>query len=116
MRTSLLLSFVVFALGCATAPPRPSAILEHNQASLRAAEEVGAQNVPEAKLHLQLAREQTDVARRMAANGDERSELVLARADADAELAIALTRENTMRIAALHAAEDLRAVQARGTP
>jgi Domain of unknown function (DUF4398) len=63
------------------------------QAAVLAAEQVGAQDQPKASLHLQLAREQVDEARKRAADGDESSaNLLLDRAQADAELALQLSR------------------------
>jgi len=63
---------------------------------MRAARELGAQQVPKAELHLRLAQEQVEKAKKLAADGDnERANLVLSRAHADAELALALTREST---------------------
>jgi hypothetical protein len=51
----------------------------------------------------------------MAADSDERAVLVLARAEADAELALVIAREASTQANAVAAAEDLKAVQARGT-
>jgi hypothetical protein len=52
----------------------------------------------------------------MAANGEERSLLVLARAESDAELALGLAREVSVHAEAVRATEDLKAVRDRGTP
>jgi hypothetical protein len=104
---------VLAGSGCA-AFQIPPAQLERNQASIRGAEEVGAMSVPEARLHLQMARDETATAKRIAADGDERAVLVLARAQSDAELALAMAREASVHADALQAAEDLKAVQARG--
>jgi hypothetical protein len=72
--------------------------------------------VPAAKLHLQLAKDETVTAQKMAAEGDQRSMLVMARAESDAELALGLAREVTVHNEAVRATEDLKAVRARGTP
>jgi hypothetical protein len=71
--------------------------------------------VPNARLHLQLAKDQTDTAKKMAANGEERSLIVLARAESDAELALGLAREVSVHADAVRAAEDLQVVRERGT-
>jgi len=89
---------------------------ERSEASIRGAEEVGAEAVPAARLHLQLAKEQTTTAKAMAAQGDQRALLVMARAESDAELAIGLAREAAVHNDALKAAEDLKAVRDRNTP
>jgi len=79
------------ALACASNPPLRT---EQSTSGIRAAEEVGAADVPRASLHLQLAKEELDRAKRMAANGDDaQAESMLLRAEADAELAVALSRE-----------------------
>lgn len=116
MKTRLMLSLVVIGLtSCATIQIPPDR-LEGSEASIRSAEELGALNVPSARLHLELAKDEAALARKMAAKGDERAVLVLARAEADAELALGLAREVAVHAAAVRANEDLKAVQARGTP
>lgn len=81
------------ALACASAPA-PTDRLASTQAALRAAKEVGAKDVPKAQLHAQLAQEQLDQANKLIDDGDnERADMVLLRAQSDAELAVALARE-----------------------
>jgi hypothetical protein len=83
--------------GCGGAPP-PDQRLTESQAAVRAAQEVGAESVPQSALHLKLAQEQVDKSRRLMGDGDnEEADLTLQRAQADAELAIALAREETTR-------------------
>jgi hypothetical protein len=109
-------ALAAFAItGCASMQ-LPTDRLERNEASVRAAEEMGASGVPEARLHLQMAKDQTETAKRMASNGDERSVLVLARAEADAELALGMAREVTTHTEAERAAADLQSVQSRPMP
>ncbi len=116
MMKHLTMSLAVIALaGCASLQ-LPTDRLERSAASIRGAEEVGALAVPAANLHLQLAKDQTAAAKRLAANGDDRAILVLARGEADAELALAIAREASVHAAALKADEDLRTVMAGGTP
>jgi hypothetical protein len=115
MMKELMLSLVVLGVAGCTAVQIPADRLQQSEASIRGAEEVGASGVPAARLHLQLAKEQTETAKKMAANGEERSLLVLARAESDAELALGLARESSVHADAQRAAEDLKAVRARGT-
>ena len=115
IKLSTALSAALSAMGCA-AIPLPVETLQRNEASIRGAEEVGALKVPAAKLHLQMAIDQTAMAKRLAADGDKRATLVAARAQADAELALVLAREATVHSEALRAAEDLKLVQSRPTP
>jgi len=78
---------------------------EASSSGIRAAEEVGAAQVPRAALHLQLAKEELDRARKLNADGDkEEGASFLLRAQVDAELAVALSRESTERTEAQAAA------------
>jgi len=81
------------AVACASAP-QPTERLASTQAAVRAAQEVGAKDVPQAQLHAQLAEEQVQQANKLIGEGEnERAEQILRRAQADAELAVALARE-----------------------
>lgn len=85
----------------------PAGKLSNSQASLRAAEEVGADRYPKSALHLKMARDQmkqADVLIR--ADEGEAAGRALDRARADAELAVTLAR-------AEQAQERARAAQAR---
>jgi hypothetical protein len=89
----VLTGLVVAVAGCGGAPP-PTTTQAEAIAAVRAAEEVGAEQSPQAALHLQLASEQMQRAERLMADGKmEEARRVLDRARADAELAIALSRE-----------------------
>jgi hypothetical protein len=91
---SMTALFLTLAAGCGSYPP-PTERLTTAEAAIRGAEEVGAARVPRAQLHLQLAQEQTDKAKRLMQDGyNERAELTLKRAQADAELAIALAKQH----------------------
>jgi len=77
------------AAGCARAPLRTDA----STSGIRAAEEVGAANVPQASLHLQLAKEELELAKGLSAKGEkEQAESMLRRAEVDSELAVTLSR------------------------
>jgi hypothetical protein len=91
--TTIALLLIASAAGCGSYPP-PSERLTTAEAAIRGAEEVGASKVPRSALHLQLAQEQTQKAKRLMDEGyNERAELTLKRAQADAELAIAIAKE-----------------------
>lgn len=95
--------------GCASSPPMRT---EASTSGIRAAEEVGAAKVPKAALHLQLAKEELERARKLAADGErEQGASMLLRAQADAELALALSRENSERAEANAAVESVRKLQ-----
>lgn len=80
--------------GCSSAPLRTEA----STSGIRAAEEAGAAKVPQASLHLQLAREELAQARELSAKGEkDKAASMLLRAEADAELAVVLSREDAER-------------------
>jgi len=91
---SMFAGFVLLTIiiaGCGT-----SEVVVNKEASvsaIRAAEVVGAADISNASLYLQLAKEELQKAIEFAANGNkEQSESMLARAQVDAELAVALSR------------------------
>jgi hypothetical protein len=80
------------AIGCASSPPLRT---EASTSGIRAAEEVGAAKVPQASLHLQLAKEELANAKLLAAKDEKpRAVSMLSRAEVDAELAVILSRED----------------------
>jgi hypothetical protein len=91
--------------GCANAPLRTEA----STSGIRAAEEAGATKVPQASLHLQLAKEELELAREMANKGDKAEAVsMLSRAEADAELAVVLSRGDAEKSEAIAAVERVR--------
>ncbi len=92
--------------GCST----PSTLrTEASTSGIRAAEEVGAADVPRAALHLQLAKEELERARSIATSGDKKQAASqLLRAEVDAELAVALSKEDAEKSEALAAIERVR--------
>jgi hypothetical protein len=105
-----LLFGAVLAGGCATARP-PTDNMESSAASIRAAQSAGAENVPNAKLYLQLANEQSARAKVLIASGGadnmNTASKLLMRASADADLAIALADDDKDRLAADQAITDI---------
>jgi regulator of protease activity HflC (stomatin/prohibitin superfamily) len=101
---SVLLAAMI--AGCASSPPVNK---EASTSAIRAAEEVGASSVPSASLYLQLAKEELENAKVLAAKGDkEQAESMLLRAQADAELAAALSRGDADKKEATQAMERVR--------
>jgi hypothetical protein len=93
LKTSMVLGATLFGLGCGGAAV-PTERLTDAEASIRAAKEVGGNSVPQAELHLKLAQEQVEMAKKLSADGEnERAAHVLLRAKADADLALALARD-----------------------
>lgn len=90
-------SLALLATACASYPP-PSDHLASAIAAARGAQAVGAEHVPRAALQLKLADEQIAQARLMMQRGDhERADYMTLRAYNDAELALALAREDMAR-------------------
>ncbi len=114
MRHVSRIKFMVFALaviaativtGCASAPLST----ETSTSGIRAAEEAGAAKVPQASLHLQLAKEELELARGFSAKGEkEKAASMLLRAEADAELSLALARGDAEKSDARIAVERVR--------
>lgn len=95
----------VIATACTTAPLRTEA----SSSEIRAAEETGAAKVPQASLHLQLAKEELELANGLAAKGEkEKAMSMLSRSEADAELAVALSRAEAEKSEARAAVERVR--------
>ena len=91
--------------GCANVPLKTEA----STSGIRAAEEAGAAKVPQASLHLQLAKEELESAKKLAAKGEkEMADSMLIRAEADAELAVSISREDAERTEAKAAVERAR--------
>jgi len=87
-------STLLLALGCAGNYPPPTQQMADVQSANRSATELGAQSNPQAQLHLKLAEEQLNQAKiAMAQDDNQNAERLLVRAKADAELAVALTRD-----------------------
>jgi hypothetical protein len=107
----MVLGLGAMAIGCAAGQP-PQRQLARTQAAVRAAEEVGAEQTPDAALHLKLARDQVQQAAHFVDARDyEKAASVLRQAELDAELAIAISeRQRAVRRAA-QASEQLRELE-----
>lgn len=114
LRTNLGL---VAALGiaisaCGSSLPPPNDRLASAEAASRSARELGAERNPNAALHLKLAQEQIDAARKLMGDGDNRrADLVLQRAGADAELSVMLAKESNAKSEAEKAQEKLKSLK-----
>jgi Domain of unknown function (DUF4398) len=97
IKMGMAVAVMALGFGCG-ASTLPTDQLASTEASVRAAQELGATNVPNAELHLRLANEQLAEARKRASNGDDKEATrLLQRARADAELAVSLAREEQAR-------------------
>ena len=83
---------------CGSSMHAPTERLAATDAAIRSARELGAAQVPQAALHVQLASDQTSRARELMRDGDNReADRVLQRAHSDAELAVMLTKERNAK-------------------
>jgi Domain of unknown function (DUF4398) len=111
VRLWIPIAAIAFQAACATTNNGPVVAVpslgaEDCAGAIRAAEEVGAAHSPEAALHLELAKEQFENARKLTKPDDRpASTRLLLRARADADLSLALTRENSSKLEAQAALE-----------
>ena len=111
-----ILGFVVSAVllaGCGSYPA-PTERAASAEASIRGAQEVGAGSVPSAALSVKLAQEEVQKAKQLMQDGDnKRAELILMRAQADAELALSQAREQQAKAEAEKAVEQVKAMRGK---
>lgn len=80
--------------GCLSGGPVPADKLARSEAAVRGAEEIGAERHPIGSSHLQTARASFKEGKKLVMDGDQdRAAMMLLRAEADAELAMNVTRE-----------------------
>ncbi|MFA7329482.1 MAG: DUF4398 domain-containing protein [Candidatus Delongbacteria bacterium] len=102
---ALVATVALLAVGCASTPLHTEA----STSGIRAAESLGAADVPEALRYLQLAREELSRAKGLSQKNDHAAaNSMLLRAEADAELAVLLSREDAVKIEAMDAIEQVR--------
>ena len=119
-RNRLAIGFLATGLvACGSIPP-PHEREASSEAAIRGAKEVGAEQVPQAALHLKFAQEELDKAKSLIRDGEnEEASYVLLCSQADAELALAMARENKTRTEAQQAidkAQTLRNATPTGVP
>jgi hypothetical protein len=105
VKLSSLLVAAALSAACASTAPNPRE--DSSSAAIRAAEEVGGAHTPEAALHLQLAKEQ-----RLPNTSDKgRVDRLLMRAQADAELSLALARSEAEKAEAQGAIDKVKSLK-----
>jgi len=104
-------AFVALGAGCAGAPPVPQQRFIDANADINAAQEVGADKDPQAKIHLQQARDQLESANNLNKGEPAVAERKLDNAQAEAQLAKSLARESGTRAEAEEAKSRLNAAQ-----
>src|SRR5678815_124366 len=109
--TACVTACVALGAACAGAPPVPAQRFTDAEAAIKAAQEIGAQNNPQGKLHLQQARDQLDSAKKLSKDKPEVAVRKLDSAQAEAELAKSITREQATRAEADEARARLQSAQ-----
>lgn len=102
----MLVGSILLATTIAGCGSGPAVDKEASTSAIRAAEESGASKVPSASLYLQLAKEELEQAKGLVTKGNkEDAETMLLRAQADGELAAALSHGDADKKEATQAIE-----------
>lgn len=97
--------------GCASYP-QPTENLASSVGAVRGAQEAGAEQLPDAALHLRLAQEENEKAKQFMNDGEnERAAYMTERARADADLALALAHQERAQKRAQQASASVPAAQ-----
>jgi len=108
----LLTAATFMTVGCVSGGPVPADKLARSQAAIRSAQEIGAERNAQGVHHLQTAKKELAEGRKHVIDGDqEKAVPLLLKAEADAELAMNLTREATAIASAQKTQEEVRALQ-----
>jgi len=106
-----IIGVVMLAAACGGSQV-PAQQMAQSQAAIRAASEVGAENHPQASLHLKMAKDRTARAEKLSREGDnDAAKALLEEAQADAELALALTRKEQAEASSDQAKQQLEGLQ-----
>lgn len=99
-------------VACASGGPIPADKLSRSQAAIRSAQEIGAERNPTAAKYLATARDELKTGRALVISGEEDdATTMLLRAEADAELAMNVTRESAAVADAQKTRDDIRALR-----
>lgn len=89
----LVAAAIAAPLAACGGTPKPEARMASSEGAIRGAQEAGASTVPQATLYLTLAQEEREKALQLVKDDENhRATMMLARSEADAELAVALAR------------------------
>ncbi|MDB5215299.1 MAG: hypothetical protein JWO86_3226 [Myxococcaceae bacterium] len=98
--------------GCGASFPVPTQKLADAESASRSARELGADKKTAAQLNLKLADDEIEQAKvQMKEGNNQRAEYILLRAKADAELALALSRETDAKVETVKAVDTSNAKQ-----
>ena len=101
MRNALLGCAAACLIACGGGYPEPKEAQVSTAAAVRSASEVGADRDPTATLQLKYAKDESEEAQQLISKGEnQHAEMMLARARADAELALMLARAHNEEVEA----------------
>jgi hypothetical protein len=110
-KRATIVGAVMLAAACSESQV-PAQQMAQSQSAIRAASEVGAENYPQAALHLKMAKDREARAEKMSRDGDnESAKALLEESQADAELALALARKQQAEASSDQAKRQLEGVQ-----
>jgi hypothetical protein len=115
MRWLSVTACVALGSGCAGAPPVPPQRFTDAATDIKAAQDLGAANSPQAKIHLQQAQDQFEAAKRLSKDEPAVAARKLDNAQAEAALAKSLTTEQATRAEADAAKAKLSALGTGGS-
>ena len=115
MRWLSVTACVALGSGCAGAPPVPPQRFTDAATDIKAAQDLGAANSPQAKIHLQQAQDQFEAAKRLSKDEPAVAARKLDTAQAEAALAKSLTTEQATRAEADAAKAKLSALGTGGS-
>lgn len=107
LRPAFALLVAALSVACGSSFPQPNDQFAAAQKDVGRAQEGGAQGVPEAKLHLQLANENLAKAKELMDKDNKRAASLIARASAEAELSLALAKSSMAKADAQEATDKL---------
>jgi len=111
IRLSTLLASTSLVVACGAGALPPTERLASAEAAARSARELGAEKDSRAALHLKLAEEQLEQAKKLVNVDKKRAEAVALRASSDAELAVMLAKERSANEEAQKVEEKLKSVK-----
>lgn len=111
LRHGTIVCAVMLAAACGSNQV-PAQQMAQSQSAIRAASEVGAENHPQASLHLKMAKDREARAEKLSREGDyESAKALLEESQVDAELALALTRKQQAETSSDQAKRQLETAQ-----
>lgn len=110
IRSACMALVALAAVGCGGSSLSVDTVAQP-QSEIRAAEEAGASSVPQAALHLKMAKDQLAQGDKLAANGDDgKASRAYGRSKSDAELALLLARHHAIKTKAQQAVDKANAL------